>query len=145
MTLARMELGSGRQIRLSELHLKSTYGGLIEGYPMARLNDRLVAGLAERAGRLLPRAPVHVVEAVRRRAEDDGSWPRAFGPPEYLPAVTCMGRFDSTPVAALDPVLHYSKLVVVWFQDDAVVPSGSDLPAGLRDVRWDDLAQDEEI
>jgi hypothetical protein len=145
VVLARVELGSGREVRLSEVHLESTYGGLIEGYPMARLNDMVVAGLAERATRLLPHAPVHVVEPARTRREDPG---RAlpFGPPELLPPVICMGRFSSDPVdASLDQVLHYSRLVIVWFQDDVVVPAGRDIPAGLRDVRWEDWAQDGEI
>ncbi|MET7403084.1 hypothetical protein ABZS66_57350 [Dactylosporangium sp. NPDC005572] len=146
MVLARMELGSGREIKLSELHLKSTYGGLIEGYPMARLNDMKVAGLAEQAGRLLPHAPVHVVEPLRTRPEQDSGTASPFGPLELLPAVICMGRFSSGPInPGFDPVLHYSRLVIVWFQDNATVPAGRDIPAGLRDVRWEDWAQDEEI
>jgi hypothetical protein len=82
-----VELDSGREIRLSELHLESTYTGLIEGYPVGR------------AQRLL-------------------AWIRW---------------------------LHYSRLVVVWFQDDPVLPSGSEAAAGLRGVRWEQWAQDVEI
>ncbi len=141
-----MELDSGREIGLSELHLESTYGGLIEGYPMARLNDAILAGLAARAARVLPGAPVHVLEPVRTVSEDPGPgrWP--FGPPEYLPPVICMGRFSSGPVNTdLDAVLHFSRLVVAWFQDDPVVPNGRDAVAGLRGLRWEQWTQDTEL
>jgi len=146
VVLARVELDSGREIRLSELHLESTYGGLIEGYPMARLNDAIVAGLAARAARVLPGAPVHVVEPVRTVSEDPGPgrWP--FGSPEYLASVICMGRFSSGPVnSELDAVLHYSRLVVVWLQDDPVVPDGQDAAAGLRALQWEQWAQDAQV
>src|SRR5690349_12583956 len=43
VVLACVELDSGREIRLSELHLESTYDGLIEGYPVGRLNDMVAA------------------------------------------------------------------------------------------------------
>jgi len=141
-----VELDSGREIRLSELHLESTYGGLIEGYPMARLNDAIVAGLVERAARVLPGAPVHVVEPVRTVSAEPGPGRWSFGPPEYLAPVICMGRFSSGPVDVdLDVVLHYSRLVIVWFQDDPAVPNGRGCVAGLRGVRWEQWAQDAEV
>ena len=113
---------------------------------MARLNDMIVDGLAHEAGRLLPRAPIHIVSPVRTRPEQDLKGQVPFGPLELLPPVICMGRFSSDPVDPdLDPVLHRSRLVVVWFQDDAAVPTGSDIPAALYDVRWEDWAKDEEI
>jgi hypothetical protein len=145
VVLAHVELDSGREIQLFELHMESTYGGLIEGHPVARL-DVIVAGLPDRAARVLPGAPVQVVEPVRMVSEDPGPgrWP--IGPPEYLPPVICMGRFSSSPVdAGLDAVLHYSRLVVVWFQDDPVVPNGLEAVTGLRGVRWQQWAQDAQI
>jgi hypothetical protein len=146
VTLTRVELGSGREIKLSELHLESTYGGLIEGYPFAGLNDRIVGRLAERAGRLLPHAPVHVVDPPRSRPDREASRPLPFGPEEWLPDVICMGRFSSAPVdARLDPVLHYSRLVVVWFQDEADIPAGRQVPAALDALHWDDWAEDDEV
>jgi hypothetical protein len=57
-----------------------------------------------------------------------------------------MGRFASGPVNTdLDAVLHYSRLIVVWFQDDPVVPNGRDAVAGLRGVRWEQWAQDAQV
>jgi hypothetical protein len=48
-------------------------------------------------------------------------------------------------IALRASVLPYSRLVIVWFQHNATVPAGRDIPASLRDVRWEDRAQDEEI
>jgi hypothetical protein len=141
-----MELGSGRAVTLSEVHMESTYGGLIEGYPVARLNDMIVDSLAHAAGRLLPHAPIHIVSPMRTPPDPDLRLESPFGPVELLPQVICMGRFSSDPVDPdLDPVLHRSRLVIVWFQDDAAVPTAGDIPAALYDVRWEDWAKDEEI
>jgi hypothetical protein len=57
-----------------------------------------------------------------------------------------MGRFSSAPVDTnLDPVLHRSHLAIVWFQDSVAIPGGGNIPAALRDVRWEERAQDEEV
>lgn len=146
MALARVELGSGREVSLSELHLTSTYGGLIEGYPCKRVNDHIVSGLAVRAGRIFPGGPVHVIEPVPDEPEVDPSerWP--FGPPQWLPAVTCFGSFSSSPVnPGIDSVLHYSRLVVVWFQAEATVMDAQQISPAVRDLHWDDWAEDEEV
>ncbi|MEU8819014.1 hypothetical protein [Actinoplanes sp. NPDC048796] len=146
MALTNVVLASGRDIDLSDIHLSSTYGGLIEGYPNARINDYIVEGLARRAGQLFPLGPVHVVTPARTESEVDPGerWP--FGPPQRLQPVTCVGLFSSHPVdPELDPVLHFSRLVVAWFQDDVSLPAGDLAPAGLRQLRWDDLATDGEV
>lgn len=145
MTLARLVLASGRDIALSALHLRSTYDGLLEGYPNPRINDRTLAALPNGAARVLPGAPVHVVEPARTRPPEAGG--RApFGPLELLPAVVCLGWFRSHPVdAGLDPVLHESRLVIAWFQDEAGLPVTGPATEALRAVRWEDWAEDAEL
>jgi hypothetical protein len=146
MTLARLVLESGRDVALSHLYLESTYGGLLEGYPSARINDWLLGALPDRAARRLPGAPVHLVEPVRTRPAEKEPGRRPFGPAELLPAVLCVGRFDSHPVnPGVDPAWHESRLVIAWFQDDPAVPASGPAPAPLRAVRWDDLAEDVEL
>ena len=139
-------LGSGREVELSALHLSSTYGGLIEGYPFAGLNDRLVARLDGQANRLFPHCPVHMVRPDRREATDDLGRTLPFGPAQWLPAVTCFGLFLSTPVDSdLPRGLHFSRLVVVWLQDTATVPGEHGIPAALVDLPWADRAEDCEV
>ena len=149
MALSHVVIGTGRDLELSELHLESTYAGLIEGYPRAFLNDRIVGRLASQAGRLMPGAPAHVLEPDREYPEAEPGFRWAFGPPEWLPPVICIGRFSSYPVDPdLDPVLHYSRLVVAWFQADPAVPAvpaDQQMCEALRTLRWDELAEDSEI
>jgi hypothetical protein len=44
VTLARIPLASGREVELTHLEIRSTYGGMLEGYTCARINDRLFVG-----------------------------------------------------------------------------------------------------
>lgn len=145
MSLSHVNLSSGRTVELTELRLSSTYGGFLEGYPCKRVNDRLVDWLQGNTEKNHPRIPVHLVTPRREYPEGDRSV-GPFGPVEVLPAVKCVGVFRSTPVDAdIDPALHRSALVVAWFQDTPDVPSGDRAEQALRDLRWDELAEDHEL
>ncbi|MCX4967462.1 hypothetical protein OHA98_22415 [Streptomyces sp. NBC_00654] len=143
MSLSHIVLSSGRSIELTELRMSSAYGGMLEGYPCKRVNDMKVGGLQRQAERAFSFAPVHLVPPVRAYPDQTAG---AFGPVEVLPSVACIGVFGSTPVAPeLDPVLHRSALIVVWFQPTPDVPSGEDADLSLRGIRWEELAQDYEL
>ncbi len=140
MGLARVELDSGREITLELLYLESTYYAVLEGYPNAGMNERVLKRLPATATRLFPQSPVHIITPPVTPLEDrGGSWP--FGPPEALPRVICFGSFTSRPISS-DPEMDVSVLVVVWFQDDNTVPTGRDAPSELRAIRWDELARE---
>ncbi|MEH0980911.1 hypothetical protein [Micromonospora sp. CPCC 205556] len=144
MTLSHVELASGRLLRLREVRMRSTYGGLLEGYPCKRLNDRILSGVDSMARRTWPGTPVQVIEPVRTRPDGDATEGLPFGPLERLPSVIVAGWFTSEPVdPALDAVLCHSRLAVVWFQDDAVLPAGQAAGA-FGEVDWDAYALDEE-
>ncbi|MFD7816142.1 hypothetical protein ACFV6E_24925 [Streptomyces sp. NPDC059785] len=144
MSLSRIVLTSGRTVELSELRLSSTYGGMLEGYPCKVVNDMKVSGFLRTAERAFPTTPVYLVPPTREYPDETGG---AFGPVEVLPAVACIGAFRSAVVAPdHDPVLYRSALTVVWFQSTSHVPSDDpDDPHGLRDLPWDELAQDYEL
>ncbi|MFD4602860.1 hypothetical protein ACFWPQ_33150 [Streptomyces sp. NPDC058464] len=147
MPLTHVVITSGRSIELTHLRLFSTYGGLLEGYPHQALNDRLVKGLLSTAAAADPRTPAHLVPPPREHPDDgrdgrDGH----FGPVEILPPVACTGLFESTPVNPdNDPVLHRSALTIVWFQATPQPPSVQEADRGLREVAWEELAQDYEL
>jgi hypothetical protein len=143
MSLSRVVLTSGRSIELTELRMASTYEGVLEGYPSRFINDRRVRSLKRQAEQAFPSTPVHLVVPVREYPDEA---PRAFGPVEVLPAVACFGLFRSEAVAPeLDAVMHRSALAVAWFQSGVDVPSGEDAEPALRDLRWEELAQDHEL
>lgn len=143
MSLACLVLTSGRSVDLSELRLSSTYGGLLEGYPCKPVNEMKIKGLLLTAERMSPRTPVHLVPPPR---EYPDQYSGAFGPVEVLPSVACVGTFCSTALnPSHDPVLYRSALTVIWFQPTTQVPSGCDAEAALREVPWDELAEDCEL
>ncbi len=143
MALTKIHLSSGRSIELSDVRLSSTYGGFLEGYPSRRFNDLKLDRTLRNAREAAPSTPAHLVDPVRHLPDNT---PGSFGPVEVLPAVTCVGRFISPPVdPARDAVSYYSALTLVWFQDTPVLPSEEDADTALRDLRWEDLAEDFEI
>ncbi|MEU1087602.1 hypothetical protein ACFYPN_02115 [Streptomyces sp. NPDC005576] len=146
MSLTSVVLSSGRSIDLTELHLSSTYGNMLAGYPCERVNDMKIEGLLRRTERDLPGRRVHLVPPVRTYPEGSDGSPGPWGPVEVLPRVTCKGTFRS---AAIDPghdaVLYRSALTVIWFQDTPQAPAAETAAPGLRDVRWEELALDHEL
>ncbi|WP_225850917.1 hypothetical protein [Streptomyces sp. HPF1205] len=143
MSLTYVILTSGRSIELSDLRLSSTYGGMLEGYPCKRVNDLKVNGLLRSAERAFSTTPVHLVPPVRQYPDQEAG---PFGPAEVLPAVACLGVFQSTALDPdHDPVLYRSALTVVWFHPTPGVHSGEDADPALRDIPWEDLAGDFEL
>ncbi|MER5958278.1 hypothetical protein ACFC18_32005 [Streptomyces sp. NPDC056121] len=139
MSLGHIVLSSGRSIRLTELRMSSTYGGMLEGYPCKRINDLKVSWLQRQAECAFPSTPVHLVPPSREYPDETAG---AFGPVEVLPSVACVGVFDS---AALDPSMDGSTLVIAWFQPAPEVPAGEDADLALRSIHWEELAQDYEL
>ncbi|MFJ4844458.1 hypothetical protein [Streptomyces sp. NPDC088733] len=143
MSLAQIVLSSGRSIELTKLVMSSTYEGMLEGYPCKPINEMQVRGLQRQAERAFSFAPVHLVPPSPEYPESAAG---AFGPVEVLPAVACIGVFRSTPVdPELDPVLNRSALTVAWFQPTPDVPSGEETDPALRDLPWEELAEDHEL
>ncbi|MEV6977401.1 hypothetical protein [Kitasatospora sp. NPDC093806] len=143
MELAQTVLGSGRSIKLSRLHMELTYEGLLMGYPTREMNDGIVTTAVRQAEKHYPSLPVHLAEPPRVQREIRRP---TFGPMEELPLVLCTGFFISEAVdPTLEPVLHYSRLVVVWFQADSGLPSPDRPTPGLCDVPWNEKAEDSEL
>ncbi|MEV0175043.1 hypothetical protein AB0I00_28490 [Streptomyces sp. NPDC050803] len=143
MSLTRVVLTSGRSLDLAELQLSSTYGGMLEGYPCKPVNEMKLRGLLHCAERDHPTTPVHLIPPTR---EYPDQYSGAFGPVEVLPPVACVGSFRSTALdPANDPILYRSHLIVIWFQPTPAVPAGCEAVAGLRELDWEELAQDYEL
>jgi hypothetical protein len=141
MTLARITLDSGRDIELTELKISSTYGGLLEGYPNARMNDALIARLAKRRS-----LPAHVISPRRTYPHPELDKRLAFGPMELLPAVYCQASFRSDRInEELDPVLHRSWLMVAWFQEDLSSLVTEFVTTVVSSLAWEELAEDSEL
>ncbi|MEV5572487.1 hypothetical protein AB0L06_20785 [Spirillospora sp. NPDC052269] len=146
MPLASITLHSGRQVSLDSLQISSTYGGMLEGYPCALINDRKLAALAKRPESAYPGPPVHLITPPRRYPDGESDRRLPFGPVEELPAFYCRGSFTSHYIDPNpDEVFHRSSLTVVWFQDDLVTPVPVFVATAIADLAWDELAEDYEL
>lgn len=140
MSLSHLTLSPRRGIALTELRLRSTYSGLIEGVPTRQVNERIIAHLLRTAESSYPGRPVHLIppEVTARGGSNHRGEPF-----EDLPAVACIGAFDSDEIdPAHNSGWYFSALVVVWFQATADPPTNDNAPAGLRSLPWDELARD---
>jgi hypothetical protein len=144
MALAYFVLQTGRDVEMTSLAVRLTYGGFLEGYPHPRMNDAILAGLAERDVVRYP-PPKHVIQPPRTRPEQLGR-EGAFGPVEELPAVICSAKLVSHPVDEdLDGVLYRSWLTVAWFQESVDEPIARFVGTAIADLDWNRLAEDFEL
>ena len=145
MTLAWITLNSGRGIQLASLEIFPTYGGLLVGYPCARVNDGLLARLAERCEPVDGSPPVHVITPPR--SYPDGASERLpLGPVERLPSVYCRAHLRSRCIdGQLDDGFRESWLTAVWFQDDLASPVADFVTAAVAGLAWEELAEDYEL
>jgi hypothetical protein len=144
--VTRVVLGSGRDITLVRLEISSTYGGFLEGYPCARVNDLMILGPARQRQQRFGSVPGHVIEPERTYPDSAGP-PGPWGPVELLPAYKCTGLFKSHPVdPEADAVLNDSRLALTWFQDDLGTPVAQFVDTAITgaDLDWESLAEDQE-
>lgn len=135
------------RLRLIHVEIGRTYGGLLEGLPSKRFNDRKIQRLVEGARS----SPVHLVEPPRLalghlRGSSETYGPDTFlGPLEELPPVHCAGLFEgpmTSKVTAPDFDHWLTELTIVWFQQPSTALIHPDLVPQLLAVPWDALARD---
>ena len=130
------DLESGRRLILVSLTQTTTYRWWSEGTPTSENNDRIVqrllAGIETEDGDGDGDVP-HLIPPGRE--------PLGNGRGEVLPAIFCVGRFDSGREAR-DPEAMCSSLTIAWFQNDYAFPIAEDVLPLLRKVDWNGLARD---
>lgn len=132
-------------MELKHLEIFSTYGGMLEGYPCARINDRLISALSKRPESAYWTPPVHVITPPRINPEPH-STQLPFGPVEVLPDTYCRGAFESHRIdEQLDDVLYRSYLTVVWFQAGLDATVTEFVAAALSGLQWEEFAEDSEV
>lgn len=138
MAILELTLKTGLRIWASALHMDTTYGGLLEGYPFAAFNDDLVARLPRRATELFGDWPVQLIAPSRSIRE--GTAPAPLGPPEYLPSLWIAAAFNSLPLR--DLWSHGSQLIVVWFQEEPFPVPAEAVLQELQAIPWETVACD---
>jgi hypothetical protein len=139
---SEFDLPSGRRLYLRGIRQYLTYEGLIEGLPTAEKNcerlEQLAAGTWDKS---TAGYPVHLIRPTERPVDYPGDEQYPFGTPSALPAITCIGRFDSLQPAR-DEACYYSSLVVIWFQDEFAFPIDLDVVSQIQAIDWETEAVD---
>ncbi|MEU0542153.1 hypothetical protein [Nocardia sp. NPDC005978] len=124
-------------LSLRHLDIGMTYGGVIEGRPDERFNDRVI----ERLGRMTGNGDQRIHVVPPERIIENGR--------EYLPHVQCVGRFHGPCTSNNTEDWVYTHLTVGWFQQPCA--SGLISPEAITrmynlpwlelatDVRWHDM------
>jgi hypothetical protein len=130
MQQLQLTLDCGRRVWLSAFAYSDTYSGLLEGLPNAAIN-----------GRIIERALVYESWGPRKShlipPEVDTRDPRH---PALPPALLRAWLWCNDPI---DPKFHGSSLVVVWFSNECLEETVTEVVfRAVRGLRWDELAED---
>jgi hypothetical protein len=131
-----IELKDGTEIRLSKFEQHRVYEGLLEGLPTREMNERTLKRLRENPPD--GSTAVYIIEPIQTPIAYEGSYP--FGTPARLPSIQVTAWFESRWTR--DPQEDYSRLVIVWFQDEFGYPFAPKALEGLRGVPWRELSTD---
>jgi hypothetical protein len=136
----QLKLDSGRIVHLGEFRQWRVYEWVWEGLPTKEMNRRTVERIvAENRGHY--GEPFLVVPEEKPLEYREGKrYP--FGEPAALPGVCCVGRFRSH--WARDKEKDYSRLVVIWFQEEFAFPIDAKVMALMQSLDWEKLASDHE-
>lgn len=144
----QLTLASGRTITLERLDQQMTYSGLMEGTPNAKSNNMFINWEFRTAAKQCVAGAEPYLLPPRRRdyCRKPGDMQRLVEArphhvPEWLPAVRCIGTFNSS-VIRRNTQNHMSTLVVIWFQDDFALPIQESSLQQLRSLDWDAVATD---
>jgi hypothetical protein len=124
-----LRLPSGRPLWCWQYLVSYTYANFMVRTPSERCNEIMLASVEREAKRFFGEWPVHVIQPVRRQGEID------------YPRVRITAFFTSMP---MQPEMHLSSLVVVWFQDSQSPVPGEGAKASLMGIEWERLALDYE-
>jgi hypothetical protein len=139
-------LTNGREIGLISLEQSFTYHGLIEGAPTERMNQEIIDVAVQEARNKQHSRNPYLIPPTQTPITFPGSTQYPFGKPMRLPGILCVARFNSrNPVHDhIDPILYYSQLSVIWFQEDFAFPIDKTVLEALRQIDWEKLAYDVE-
>lgn len=136
-------LWCGTRITLKSLSQEMTYGELLEGTPKPEDNDRLLRGTIVRARGQSDITPF-LIQPTRRdffRVPGDMSkLPQRYRISEWMPMITCVGTFESSPVR--NKSMDASWLKIIWLQDEYALPISAPALNSIKSINWASHALD---
>ena len=125
--IASLTLAGGRVVKVIRMQSQRTYPSLLLGLPIEHVNDGITHDLLDRAMTLYKCSAV----CIPPKVDEQG----------MLPPVAMTAWLTSDSPVRIGPC---SQVVVVWFRHEmaseaAVIES---LPVALRDLKWNEYAED---
>ena len=129
-----INLKCGRRVYISDFYYTRTYGGLLEGLPNEKLNDRIIQHALRR---MEPRWGKRRTHLIHPRIDTTEMEHPSLPSTELTAWITCNEPIDSQYMG--------SDLVLVWYLEDEEFEASSikDVTtAALESIEWSKLAGD---
>ncbi len=108
-----------------------TYGGLLEGIPTDKLNERIINRVKKEAKEFSGIEETYLIEPKQKPIDYEGKYP--FGSPASLPRVTCVAELWHHDVFKNKDKM-FSSLCIIWFQEDYAFPIDKDILNKIKEV-----------
>jgi len=141
--LFTVKLENGRSVWVRDVHVRNTYGGLLEGIPTEETLNWTTEGLAKSLPKIFGNFPVHILTSEIRRAQKVmPHWPGGVCKAAVYPSFQIAAFFTSSSIGKKK---HLSGLIVAWHQLDWAKIPDEDAERKLKALSWDSLALDFDI
>ncbi len=149
---ASWTLKDGRVIAINSISQWRTYEGLMDGMPGPFVNGIILHGLLDREGMTSFDTPRYDTpsglpddftnEKGKPYLVPPKAVPAFEGEGALLPRYICSAVFESDVTKNPDPNSDYSKLRVIWLQNDFAFPVDPSVVVAFQDIDWETFAED---
>tara|TARA_Y100000815_G_C12973061_1_gene361197 strand:+ start:92 stop:517 length:426 start_codon:yes stop_codon:yes gene_type:complete len=122
---------TNKNVTIKRIKQWHTYGGLLEGIPTDKLNERIINRTKKQAKEFSGMEEIYLIEPKQKPIDYDGKYP--FGNPASLPGVTCIAELWHNDVFK-NPDKMFSSLCIIWFQEDYAFPIEENILNSIKEI-----------
>lgn len=128
-----------KKVSIKSLNQRLTYGGLLEGLPTTKMNNRIIEGLKTEGKGHSGFEAFYIIEPEQTPIPYEGKYP--FGEPASLPAVICIAdlRYGS---ACRDMKKNFSTLRLIWFQCSYAFPIADEIVEKIKLIPFSKICEE---
>ena len=119
------------EVTITKLIQYFTYGGLLEGFPNEKSNNKILERTEIEAKQLLLIDDVFTIIPEQKIIDEEVH--RFFGKHQELPQVTCIVLLRSTDTYK-DLKKDFSELAVIWYQNEYVFPIEDTILEKIKEI-----------
>lgn len=122
-------------VSVDRLFQWKTYYGVLEGVPNHAINQQMLISIKEKAKRELHVNTIYLIPPIEKIKTTST---RVVA---TLPNITCMAELSHYQPMA-DQSMEYSRLGLIWFQDDYAFPIDSTIKKHVNELEWETMSED---